>query len=235
LATVKQELAAAGKAGTPIDVGEIGSVYERPGKQTVSITQALFAGQAVGEMLTAGVRRSTWWIGNGGCGTNGNLSAALYGWQEFGGYAIFSDGLPTPVYGGCGNVNETIPFGTLLPTARAYQVLAQSGFVSEGEHMLGVSVPPALPTVRAYAATHGSGFALLLFNLDPQRAVSVPVAIDEVARGSGYTSLQYGKAQYDRSRDGEWAGPVARRAAAWTSPFVVTLPPYSMTAYIIAR
>lgn len=235
LAKLKAELATAGKPDSPIDIGEIGSVYDKPGKQTVSITQALFAGQALSEMLLAGVRRSTWWLGNGGCGTNGNLSASLYGWQEFGGYAIFSDGLPTPPYGGCSNVIETIPFGTLLPTARVYQVLSQSGFVTDGERMIGVTVPPNLRSVRAYAATHGKNFALLLFNLDDQKTVSVPITIDSVSHGSGIHSLTYGKTQYDLSRDGTWAGPAAEHTGPWTSPITVTLPPYAVAAYLISR
>jgi hypothetical protein len=235
LAKVKAELVAAGKPDAPIEVGEIGSVYDKPGKQTASITQGLFAGQAIGEMLAAGVQRAEWWVGNGGCGMNGNMSDALYGWQDFGGYAIFSDDLPTPAYGGCAAATETIALGTLLPTARIYQVISRAGFASEGEHMIGISVPAGLATVRAYAATHGSGYDLLLFNLDPDNAVTVPVTIDGAPGLAGYTSLTYGKAQYDRSREGTWAGPVAGKRRPWTSPAMLTLPPYSMTAYTISR
>jgi len=45
---IKSELATAGHADTPIYVGEIGSTYADPGKQTTSITQALYAGQILG-------------------------------------------------------------------------------------------------------------------------------------------------------------------------------------------
>ena len=47
---IKDELSVAGHANTPIYVGEIGSVNTNPGKQTTSITQALFAGQVLGEI-----------------------------------------------------------------------------------------------------------------------------------------------------------------------------------------
>ena len=235
LGKIKTELAAAGKPDAPIDVGEIGSVYDQPGKQTASITQALFAGQIIGEMIDGGVARAEWWIANGGCGMKGNMSADLYGWQDFGGYAIFSDDLPTPVYGGCSTSADTIALGTLLPTARVYQMLARSGFATDGEHAIGISVPPNMPLVRAYAATHGAGYALALFNLDPDKAVDVAVAIDGVGKAATFTSSVYGRAEYDASRDGQWTGPVTRGKAAWAASQTVHLPPYSMTVDVIAR
>jgi hypothetical protein len=59
---IKSELKDAGVPDTPIFVGEIGSVYLNPGKQTSSITQALYAGQALGEMMNGGVSRAAWWL-----------------------------------------------------------------------------------------------------------------------------------------------------------------------------
>ena len=80
LNNINAELSTAGHAGTPIYVGEMGSVYSNPGKQSMSITQGLYAGQLLGEMMNAGVTRSTWWIGYGNCnGSNGNDSSSLYG------------------------------------------------------------------------------------------------------------------------------------------------------------
>ncbi len=53
--TIKSELAAAGHPNTPIYVGEMGSVSSNPGKQSWSITQGLYAGQLLGEMMNDGV------------------------------------------------------------------------------------------------------------------------------------------------------------------------------------
>jgi hypothetical protein len=186
-------------------------------------------------MMTAGVTRAEWWNGNGGCGQNGNMSSSLYGFQDFGGFAIFSDGLPTPSYGGCANVTERIPFGTLLPTARALQMLAQSGIVATGQHTVGVTVPAALTTVRAYAVTTANGYGVLLFNMSPSATVVVPLGIDTLASGSAVTSYVYGKAQYDLSNSGNWTGFVRTASGAWQTSLTATLPPYSMSAYMIAR
>ena len=91
--TIKSELAKWGDPNTPIYVGEIGGPYSNPGKQSWSITQGLYAGQVLGEMMNDGVSRLTWWIGFGNCnGDNGNDSSSLYGWQNFGAYNVFADG-----------------------------------------------------------------------------------------------------------------------------------------------
>ena len=54
--TIKSELAKWGTPNTPIYVGEIGGPYSNPGKQSMSITQALYAGQVLGELMNDGVR-----------------------------------------------------------------------------------------------------------------------------------------------------------------------------------
>lgn len=92
IGAIKQELQTAGRPDVPVYVGEIGSVWDHPGKQTWSITQGLFAGQVLGEMMNAGVSRLTWWIGFGECNggdPNSNNSASLYGWQDWGAYNVF--------------------------------------------------------------------------------------------------------------------------------------------------
>src|SRR6185437_4177433 len=100
--TVKSELAAAGKANTPIYLGEYNSVSSNPGKQSVSIVNGLYAGMALGEVLNDGVPMATWWQSIGaGCSTAYNNSASLYGWQNFGSYGQLADTWPNP-YGCAG-------------------------------------------------------------------------------------------------------------------------------------
>jgi hypothetical protein len=224
--TVETELSQAGKAGVPIYVGELGSVNTNPGKQTMSITQALYAAQAIGTLMQLGVPRATWWLAFGGCNTSssGNFSSSLYGWQTFAGYMILSDGIPTPYE--CTSA-PNVPLGTLLPTARAYQVLSQ--FSVTGEHMVGVSLGDSLPTIRAWAATSGSGYALLLVNVDSATTKTVPVSIKGRTSGPSVAVTTYGKAQYDDSRNNIWTGPVQSSGGAWNNTFAVTLPPWSIT------
>jgi len=220
---LKSELATAGHSTTPIYVGEIGSTYGTPGKQTMSITQALYAGQILGELLQDGVTRATWWLGYGGCNSKtggGDFSSTLYGWQDFGGFMIFSDGT---LQDGC--TSENVPRGTMLPTARAFQTA--SSFVRNGEHMLGLT-KNSLPNVRAYASTYNGGYALMLFNLDKNVPVSVPVQIDGKPSGSGGKIVTYDKTLYDASKHNVWKAPVTSTLSAWNGSFTVTLPAWSM-------
>ena len=221
ISTVQNELSQAGRS-VPIYLGELGSVNTNPGKQTTSITQALFAAQAIGTVMQLGITRATWWLANGGCNTSasGNFSPSLYGWQNYGGYMLFSDGLP--------NASEcpgtpNISVGTLLPTARAYQVLSQ--FAVTGEHMVGVAVGDSLPSIRAWAATSGQGYALLLVNVDSATTKTAPIAIKGHASPAAATITTYGKAQYDDSYNNVWTGPVQSNGSSGS----VTLPPWSIT------
>jgi hypothetical protein len=228
IAAVKADLAAAGHAGTPIYVGELGSVYSNPGKQTTSITQALFAGQVLGEMMNAGVSRATWWLGYGGCSdaSGGNFSASLYGWQTFGGYMVFSDG--TPEYG-CGNAPVT-PLGTPLPTARAFQLF--STVARDGEQVLPLTSTGAA-SIRAYAATHGAGTAVVLFNLSEVKTLPVRLIVKGMKSASDVSVSTYDKATYDRSKNGVWAGPVTKDYGAMALPTTLSLTPWSMNVVIV--
>jgi hypothetical protein len=228
--TVKSELATAGHPNTPIYVGEIGSVYGNPGKQTMSIVQGLFTGMVLGELMKDGVFRGTWWLAFGGCNdasSGANFSSSLYGWQNFGGYMILSDG--TPEYG-CTNATA-VPRGTPFPSARAYQLFGS--VARQGEHYEDVTLNSSLTNVRAYGATSHSGYAVVLFNLSETASYSVNVSAEGLASGSKSTIETYGKKQYDNSQNNVWSGPVSQTAGAWQGGVPETLPPWSMSVVIL--
>lgn len=228
--TIKSELATAGKANTPIYVGEMGSVSSNPGKQTWSITQGLYAGQLLGEMMNDGVSRATWWIGFGNCnGTSGNNSSSLYGWQDFGAYNIFSDG---PGDTTCPNAG---PIGTMSPTAVAYQMFSKVAV--NGESVLSATVGGDTNNVRAYAATaSGGGTALVLFNLDENANAPVTVTLSGLSSSAGVTVETYDKAIYDMSNPATtntWAPPVTTSLGAQSLPLTLSLAPWSMNVVMI--
>ena len=227
---LKTELATAGHPDTPIYLGEVGSVSYNPGKQTTSITQALYAGMALSELMqVGGVDRATWWIGFGGCSDasdGGNFSSSLYGWQAFGGYMIFSDGLPEY---GCSNA-PALKLGTPLPTARALTLISK--VTTLGQHMLPVKLAGTPSTLRAYAMTYGTGYAAVLFNLDETAAANLTVSVSGLAAGTAVTT-RYDKAAYDKSRSDVWAGLTVKSLGAWTGTVPVSLTPWSMTVLTI--
>jgi hypothetical protein len=235
--TIKTELNTAGKPNTPIYVGEIGGPYSNPGKQSWSITQGLYAGQVLGEMMNAGVSRLTWWIGFGNCnGTSGNDSASVYGWQDFGAYNVFSDG---PSDGTCPNAG---PIGTMSPTARAFQLF--SNVAVNGENVLTANTAGDTTNVVAYAATHSGGTALVLFNRNENASAPVTITLAGITSATGVTVETYDKAIYDLSGSptgifpdpvgtNTWAAPVTTSLGAQTLPLTLTLAPWSMNVVII--
>jgi hypothetical protein len=227
--TIKSELTTAGKPNTPIYVGEIGAPYSNPGKQSWSITQGLYAGQVLGEMMNDGISRLTWWIGFGNCnGTAGNDSSSVYGWQAFGAYNVFSDG---PSDGTCPNAG---PLGTMNPTARAFQLF--SSVAVNGESVLTATAAGDTTNVVAYAATHSGGTALVLFNRNENANAPVTVTLSGKSSSSGVTVETYDKAIYDMSNPATtntWAPPVTTNLGAQTLPLTLSLAPWSMNVVII--
>ena len=235
--TLRSELSVWGTPNTPIYVGEIGGPYSNPGKQSWSITQGLYAGQVLGEMMNAGVSRLTWWIGFGNCnGNSGNLSTSLYGWQDFGAYNVFSDGSEDSTCPGAG------PLGTMSPTARAFQLFSQMAV--NGQTVLTTTVTGDTTDVRAYAATNPSGTALLLFNDNETTAQSVAITLSGKTSSSGVTVTTYDKTIYDQSGSptgtppdpagtSTWAAPTSTPMGVQTLPLTLTLTPWSMNMVII--
>ena len=225
--TIKSELATAGVPNTPIYVGEMGSVSSNPGKQSMSITQALFAGQVLGEMMNDGVSRATWWIGFGNCnGAAGNDSSSLYGWQSYGAYNVFSDGPsedPT--------CPDSGPIGTLDPTALAFQLF--SNVAVNGENALTAAVAGETTDVVAYAATHSGGTALVVFNRNETTPEPVTISLSGTNSSNGVTVITYSKAIYDQSQNNVWAPPTTTPMGAQSLPLTLTLAPWSMNVVLL--
>jgi hypothetical protein len=235
--TLRSELAEWGTPNTPIYVGEIGGPYSNPGKQSWSISQGLYAGQVLGEMMNDGVSRLTWWIGFGNCnGTMGNDSTSLYGWQNFGAYNVFSDGSEDSTCPGAG------PLGNMSPTARAFQLFSQIGVNSQT--VLTATVGGDTTDVRAYVATNPGGTAVLLFNDNENLAQPVTVMLSGKSSSPSVNVTTYDKAIYDLSGSptgtppdpagtSTWAAPTTASMGAQTLPLMLTLSPWSMNVVII--
>jgi hypothetical protein len=197
-----------------------------PGNQSLSIVNALYTGMAFGELLNAGVQMSTWFMPTGGGCFSGNMSASLYGWQNVGSYDQVSDGWPASY--GCG-ASMSVPAGTILPSGYAEKLAA--GFATPGDNMLAVTVNTSVTNVKAYAASQGSGYALMLFNLDQTATTTVTLGVTNASKSS-FTAgtMTYGKTQYDDSKNNVWTAPLSASLGTVTNGSAsVTLPPWSMT------
>jgi hypothetical protein len=235
--TLRSELTNWGTPDTLIYVGEIGGAYSNPGKQSWSITQGLYAGQVLGEMMNDGVSRLTWWIGFGNCnGSSGNDTTSVYGWQTFGAYNVFSDGSEDSTCPGAG------PLGTMSPTARAFQLFSQMAV--NNQKVLTATVAGDTTDVRAYAATNPNGTALLLFNDNETLAQEVIITLTGKDSSPSVNVTTYDKAIYDLSGSptgtppdpagtSTWAPPATTSMGEQTLPLTLTLTPWSMNVVII--
>ena len=210
----------------PIYLGEFNNDAGNEGKQSVSIVNGLFLGQMLGTLLNAGVPMSTWWLAYGSCDETGDYSKKLYGWQHFGSEALFSDGLPNS-YEGCGDT-PNIAGGTPFPTARVMALLA--GEIPASSQVRTTTVPQSIAgKVRAYGFAQKNGYAIVLFN----NTIS-PIAIGANVHDAGKTQFAatltvYGKAQYDKSKQNKWVGPLKRNLGSVGATIPLTLAAYSVS------
>ena len=233
---LRAEMTAAGvSTATPIYLGEFNNDAGAEGKQSVSIVNGLYLGQTIAVAAGQGVAMATWWLANGSCDVKGgDYAKSLYGWQHFGSYALFSDGLPNS-YEGCAHT-PTIAGGTPFPTARVMALYRQT--VPPGSAVRRTLVlyftggHTSKPKVRAFGyALSGGGYALTMFN-DTLSTVAVTASVDGAAKTAYAATLSvYGAEQYDESRHGRWIGPASRSlGSVKPGKIVLTLPPYSLTA-----
>jgi hypothetical protein len=206
-------------------------------KQTMGAVVPLFAATQLAEYMQAGVQVATWWVQGKPdvCSTVNydNDGESAYSWWECGSSSLVYTGPES----GVREVAVGLQPGELTPAARAFQILSESGFVIEGEHMLRTqSDVQNAPWLLSYAATHGSSYAVILINRDRDSAHTVPVRMAGKTSGLTVRQWTYGRAQYDKSRDGDWSiGPVLTEHGAWSGNFQATVPPWSVNVIVFGK
>lgn len=231
LQALRSQMTAAGVPKTvPIYLGEYNNDSALEGKQSVSIVNGLFLGQMLGTLMNAGVPMATWWLAYGSCDEKGDYSKKLYGWQHFGSEALFSDGLPD-VYEGCSDTPK-IPGGTPFPTARVMALLSSA--IPAGSGVRTTTVPQSIKgSVRAYGFAASGGYAMAFFN-NTLKAIAIDATVKNAGKSKFSATLAvYGKAQYDKSKNNQWVGPVTHNLGNVGTTIPLTLPPYSVSALLL--
>ncbi len=207
-------------------------------KQTMGAVEPLFAATELAEFMQTGVQYATWWEQGmtdvcSGLNFDGTASQSYNWWSGCGNVGLVYTG---PVMG-VDEENVGLKPGDVTPAARGFQVLAESGIVAEGEHMVQTYTDTVgAPWLKAYAATHGDSYAVILINRDRDASHVVPVSMEGASSGSSATQWTYGRAQYDESYFGNWsAGPVTSTAGSWKGSYDVTLPPWSVNVVVFTK
>lgn len=197
-------------AAVQICVTELNSISNRPGKQSISLVNALFLADACPTLLENGVATADWWdLHNGPEHHNNNPS--LYGDAAFGDYGILSAGKsPEPAA-------ET-PF----PPYFGMQMLSKLG--KPGDVLVNTSSTQPLLAAHAVQQANGS-LALLLINKDPVQSFTANVSI------SGYTPTSSATDYFYGQPGGTGGLTIAPGTAG--STFERTVPPYSLTTVVM--
>ena len=187
-------------------------------KQTAGAVSPLFAAMQLGEYMEAGVQVANWWEQGATdvCSTLDYDSSAesSYSWWECGSTSLAYTGAVQ----GVGELQVGLQPGDITPVARAFQLLSESGFVTEGEHMLRTFPDQTKsPWLASFAATHGGSYAVILINRDRDTTHTIPVALAGVTAGTSVEQWTYGRQQYDATRFGDWTKtPTSKMLGPWT-------------------
>ncbi len=203
------EYAGSNASNVQILVTESNSVASNPGKQTVSLVNALFLDEDYMGWLENGVANVDWWALYNGIVTTGDNSSSLYGSTNYGDYGVLSSGASA-------NGQSEPAMNTPFPAYYGYEMLAK--FTAPGDTMLSASSSQRL--VSAYAVKHSDGsVAVLLVNADPSNSYNVSFSYNGFTPSSTVTSYFYGK------------GSTSITSQSLNGFSTGTLPPYSLTVY----
>ncbi|MBV9447471.1 MAG: hypothetical protein JO345_16435 [Streptosporangiaceae bacterium] len=221
LAPLRTELAQfAGRAGIPIMVTETNSVSSNPGKQILSVVNALYLEQDYLTWLENGALNVDWWQIHNGIVTSGDNGSSLFGNATYGDYGVLSDGT-------CG----TTPAGAKVceppadtPFASYYGLQVLSRFIHPGDALVKASSSQSL--VQTYAArARGGRLRVMVVNDDPASGYDVTLSVPGYKLAAGTPVIFYGPAS---SQVQYLTGPAAAAAAH-------TAAPYSVTVYTLVR
>jgi hypothetical protein len=170
IATMVQHLRAEIARACPARAGQIqimvtetNSVSSKPGKQTVSVVNALYLDDTYMTWLEHGVATVAWWDTHNGPVLGTNDSPALDGTATYGDYGVLATGeTPEP------------PAEAPFPPYYGLQMLTKLGVA--GDQMVAATSSSSLVAVHAVKQAHGS-LAVLLINKDPAKSHPVTLSL----------------------------------------------------------
>lgn len=166
-----------------IMITETNSVSSHPGKQTVSLVNALFLDDTYMSWLENGVANVDWHAMHSGA-EDGNTGSSLSGDADYGDFGMLSDGSCTSS-GSCEPPAET-PF----PAYYGLQMLTHLGQVKDT--MVSTSSGNRLVAVHAVKQANGQ-LAVMLINTDPNTTYDVTVSLSGFSARGTATVYRYGE------------------------------------------
>lgn len=191
-------------------VTETNSVTYNPGKQTLSIVNAMFIADNMLTWIENGAASvDVWGLHNGAVW--GNASSSLFGATNYGDYGILSNGQS-------GEPAANTPF----PAYYGMQMVSYLGKAGDG--LVAASSNNSLLTAHAARQANGS-LAVLLINKDRNNTANANVSLTGFTPGGTATVYSYTPTS---------SGVTSANIAGQGANFTISVPPYSMKTVVLA-
>jgi hypothetical protein len=208
----------AGNASLPIMITETNSVSSNPGKQTLSVVNALYLEQDYLTWLRSGVSNVDWWQIHNGIVTSGDNGTALAGSADYGDYGVLSDGTCGTLPGAAGGGAQVCEPAAETPFPAYYGLQMLSRFIQPGTTLVAASSSQSL--VQVFAARTGRGqLRVMIINDDPANSYGIDLAAGGYRLAPSVPVLFYGQ---HSSGVQTLSGPAGRAAAATAAPYSIT-------------
>ncbi|MGA3266787.1 MAG: fibronectin type III domain-containing protein [Verrucomicrobiota bacterium] len=209
-----------GPGGTNIelDITENNSDSATPGKQSVSLVNALYYADSLGQIMQTEFNARLWWLLNNGGppSTDGDMSTNLYGWRMYGTFGVV-DG------------EQGLIMTNRYPPYFGAELI--SHFVGAGDTVVTATSDNAL--VSAYAALRTNGtLTLLAINKQPYTNYWVNIALTNCNPSAAATVYFYGMPQDNAASAANNNCDIATNSASVGANFNYTLPPYSANVFV---
>lgn len=193
-----------------IMVTETNSVSYNPGKQTLSIVNAMFIADNMLTWVENGATSvDVWGLHNGAVW--GNSSSSLFGSSAYGDYGVLSNGQS-------GEPAADTPF----PTYYGMQMVGRLG--KAGDQLVAASSNNSLLSTHAVKQANGS-LAIQLINKDPKNTIAANVSLSGFAPTGTATVYSYTPSS---------SGVTSTSVTGQGGSFSISTPPYSLTTIVLA-
>jgi alpha-L-arabinofuranosidase len=210
-----------GPAGTNVEVlvTENNADAADPGKQSVSLVNALYYADSLGQIMQTEINSRVWWqLHDGGqTYTDGDMNSGLYGWRQYGAFGV------ADYINGLQMTNRYPPY---------FAAELLSRFVGGGDTV--VSAPSDLPLVASYAAVRTNGqLSLMLINKSPTNYYAANIILSNCAPGGTATVYSYGMPQDNAAKSGNInACDITTNTCSVSASFTYPLAPYSINVLV---
>ncbi|MGD0744861.1 MAG: hypothetical protein ABSA45_06870 [Verrucomicrobiota bacterium] len=212
-----------GPAGTntEIVITENNNDEATPGKQSVSLVNALYYADSIGQIMQTEINSRVWWQWHDGGPSynNGDLSTSLYGWRIYGAFGM------NDYLNGLQMTNRYPPYFAAKMVSR---------FIRGGDKV--VKAVSDNPLVSAYSALRTNGsLTLMAINKSSNTTCTANIMLANYLPGGTATVYSYGMTQDNAAQAGNNSTcDIATNSYSASTNFSYALAPYSITVFAFA-